>query len=166
MAYCKIKSVKNNLKRVIDYVANKDKTDEDVYLELHKELNYVANNSKTENKLIRWNKILKEASEQSYRSSIPKLKGVLKIKELEKLDGYKFTCSTTEKDKNLKNVLNCVSNYDTINLVIGPEGGLEKLEEETLKEIGFKPISLGNRIMRVETVPLFVLSAINFRFME
>ena len=28
MAYCKIKSVKNNLKRVIDYVANKDKTDE------------------------------------------------------------------------------------------------------------------------------------------
>ena len=45
MAYCKIKSVKNNLKRVIDYVANKDKTDEDVYLELHKELNYVANNS-------------------------------------------------------------------------------------------------------------------------
>lgn len=59
-----------------------------------------------------------------------------------------------------------MSNYDTINLVIGPEGGLEKLEEETLKEIGFKPISLGNRIMRVETVPLFVLSAINFRFME
>ena len=126
----------------------------------------VKTNSKTENKLIRWNKILKEASEQSYRSSIPKLKGVLKIKELEKLDGYKFTCSTTEKDKNLKNVLNCVSNYDTINLVIGPEGGLEKLEEETLKEIAFKPISLGNRIMRVETVPLFVLSAINFRFME
>ena len=39
MAYCKIKSVKNNLKRVIDYVANSEKTDEDIYLELHKELN-------------------------------------------------------------------------------------------------------------------------------
>ena len=51
MAYCKIKSVENNLKRVIDYVANSEKTDEDIYLELHKELNYVANNSKTENKL-------------------------------------------------------------------------------------------------------------------
>ena len=51
MAYCKIKSVKNNLKRVIDYVANSEKTDEDIYLELHKELNYVAKGSKTENKL-------------------------------------------------------------------------------------------------------------------
>ena len=51
MAYCKIKSVKNNLKRVIDYVANSEKTDEDIYLELHKELNYVAKDSKTENKL-------------------------------------------------------------------------------------------------------------------
>ena len=51
MAYCKIKSVKNNLKRVIDYVANKEKINEDIYLELHRELNYVAKDSKTENKL-------------------------------------------------------------------------------------------------------------------
>ena len=51
MAVCKIWSVKNNLSRVIEYVANDEKVSEDIYTELHKELNYISNNSKTEQKL-------------------------------------------------------------------------------------------------------------------
>lgn len=51
MAICKIWSVKNNLSRVIEYVANDEKVSEDTYLDLHKELDYVSNDSKTEEKL-------------------------------------------------------------------------------------------------------------------
>ena len=62
----------------------------------------------------------------------------------------------------MKNVKTC----DKINLVIGPEGGLDELEEEMLNKMGFESITLGNRILRVETVPLFLLSVINYEFME
>lgn len=51
MAICKIWSVKNNLSRVIDYVANDEKVSEELYLDLHKELDYVSSDSKTEEKL-------------------------------------------------------------------------------------------------------------------
>ena len=33
-------------------------------------------------------------------------------------------------------------------------------------EMNFIPTTLGNRIMRAETVPLFILSVINYEFME
>ena len=62
----------------------------------------------------------------------------------------------------MKNIKNC----DRINLVVGPEGGLSDKEEEELNKMGFDSITLGNRIMRVETVPLFLLSIINYEFME
>ena len=39
-------------------------------------------------------------------------------------------------------------------------------EEEYLNNNEYSSITLGNRIMRVETVPLFVLSAINYECME
>ena len=62
----------------------------------------------------------------------------------------------------MKNNKNC----DKISLVIGPEGGLTEKEEDDLNKLGFISTSLGNRIMRVETVPMFVLSIINYEFME
>ena len=62
----------------------------------------------------------------------------------------------------MKNVKSC----DKINLVVGPEGGLDIEEENLLNKIGFESITLGNRILRVETVPLVLLSIINYEFME
>ena len=42
----------------------------------------------------------------------------------------------------------------------------DESEEQELNKIGFESITLGSRIMRVETVPLFLLSVINYEFME
>ena len=49
-------------------------------------------------------------------------------------------------------------------IVIGPEGGLEESEVHLLKENGSRIISLGNRILRTETVALNVLSIIMYEF--
>jgi 16S rRNA (uracil1498-N3)-methyltransferase len=57
-------------------------------------------------------------------------------------------------------------NYDKISIVVGPEGGISDDEEELLVNQGFTRVSLGDRIMRVETVPIFILSALNYEFME
>jgi 16S rRNA (uracil1498-N3)-methyltransferase len=114
----------------------------------------------------RWVKICKEASEQSKRVDIPIVSEVMNFKQLELLEGDKIVCSTSEKDNNIRLYLKNNKMCDKINVVIGPEGGLSKREEDLLVEIGFKPVSLGKRIMRVETVPLFILSVLNYEYME
>ena len=117
-------------------------------------------------KLERWNKIMKEASEQSMRNSIPKLQSVTTFSEIVKLDGLKIICSTREKENTFKKFLQTSSNYDKLIIVIGPEGGLDIEEEAFLKKHDFIPVTLGPRIMRVETVPIYILSVLNYEYME
>ena len=118
-----------------------------------------------EKKIIRWTKICKEASEQSKRNVIPIVTNIKHINDLH-IDGVKLVCSTNEKKENLKMFLQSQNIYDTINIVVGPEGGLSSKEEQQLNELGFKSVTLGKRIMRVETVPIFILSILNYEFME
>ena len=116
-------------------------------------------------KLERWNKICKEASEQSKRVNIPIITEVKTLKDLENESGLKIVCSTKEKDNTIKKFLNDNKDYNKINIVIGPEGGIAPKEEDYLNSIGFESISLGNNIMRVETVPMYILSVINYENM-
>lgn len=51
MAITKIKGVKNNLSRVIDYISNDEKTNKEIYDDLHNELEYIEEDYKTEKKL-------------------------------------------------------------------------------------------------------------------
>ena len=45
-----------------------------------------------------------------------------------------------------------------ISLAVGPEGGFIQYEVELLQQAGFTPVTLGERIMRVETAIPFLLS--------
>ena len=120
---------------------------------------------KENKKLERWNRIVKEASEQSHRNTIPKIDKIEKINTLN-LKGLNLVCSTVEKENTIKKVFKNNLNCDKINMLIGPEGGISQKEEEILKSNGFIPVTLGNRIMRVETVPLYLMSIINYEYME
>ena len=62
----------------------------------------------------------------------------------------------------LQNSTNC----DRIIIVVGPEGGFDPNEEEFLLENNFQSVSLGNTILRVETAPMFVMSAIKYETMR
>lgn len=120
---------------------------------------------KAEKRLIRWQKILKEASEQSKRIDIPVITPIKKLTSLANLDGLKIVCSTNERQNTLKKVLKNNKGYDKIIVLIGPEGGLTDNEESNLVSNGFVKVTLGRLIMRVETVPLFVLSILNYESM-
>lgn len=120
---------------------------------------------KEQKKLDRWKKIVKEASEQSLRNTIPVIDNIVKLKDLE-VDGLKLVCSTIEKENTIKKVFQKSEKYDKMNILIGPEGGISEKEENLLKEKGFIPVTLGSRIMRVETVPLYLMSIINYEYME
>ena len=120
---------------------------------------------KKDSKVERWCRIMKEAAEQSMRLNIPSIK-IMPKKEVFELDGLKILCSTNEKTNNIKNVLKNNSNYAKILIVIGPEGGISSKEEEEYQTHGFIKTTLGKQILRVETVPLFVLSNIRYENME
>lgn len=113
----------------------------------------------------RWQKIAKEASEQSKRTTIPQISSIQRITDLPD-EGLKLICSTSEDRVNLHNLLQSHKTCDRIVVVIGPEGGLTKEEEQVLCDMEFQRVSLGNRILRVETVPIFFLSVINYEYME
>ena len=49
-----------------------------------------------------------------------------------------------------------------VGVIIGPEGGLEENDVNILKQNGAKIVTLGNRILRTETVALNILSVISY----
>lgn len=123
-------------------------------------------NDKEDKKVERWKRICKEASEQSMRLNIPTITNVKKINDLNNIEGLKIVCSTQDNCATLKNFLQTNHNCDKISIVVGPEGGLSIDEEKKLNELGFISISLGSNILRVETVPLTIISMINYEYME
>lgn len=121
---------------------------------------------KEKTKLERWHKICKEASEQSKRINIPEITSLMSLEKLGREEGIKLVCSTRECQNTLKKALKKVSTCDRIIVVIGPEGGFTEKEETYLINQHFEPVTLGNLVMRVETVPLYFMSVVNYEYME
>ena len=124
--------------------------------------------SKTEGKKIeRWQKIDESAAKQSGRNTVPEIRNVIKVEEIAKLkDLYDviIVCYENEKENYIKNELLKLKNKEEVQIaiVIGPEGGLEEKDVEYLKQNGAKIVTLGNRILRTETVALNLLSIIMY----
>lgn len=110
---------------------------------------------KDNKKLIRIKKIVKEAAEQSHRNTVPEVSEVASIKDLEKYKSERnYICY--ESEKNITDIEACKS----ITYIIGPEGGFEDKEYETICSKGFESVSLGKRILRAETAAIYMTSII------
>ena len=128
---------------------------------------FKINKDKEDKMLLRWRKIVREASMQSHRNNIPEIGHVLKLKDIKSLTNVNILCSTDNTNvNNVKKVLNNVNNSDIIQVVFGPEGGITNNEQDYLVDLGFIKTTFGDRILRTETVPLYILSIINFMKME
>lgn len=111
----------------------------------------------------RWLSICKEAAEQSYRNVIPEIMDLQTLKDLEKNDiDLKFVCSVSNRENLVNKYLQNNNNCDRMLFVIGPEGGISASEEDYLNSIGFVSVSLGSRVLRVETACIYVASVVSF----
>ena len=111
----------------------------------------------------RWQKIAEVAAKQSGRDSIPQVQMPQTLEQLgERLADYDACIVAYEKEEQvtLKQALQQIGEYTKIAIVIGPEGGLEEKEVQYLRDKGAKVITLGNRILRTETVALVITSNI------
>ena len=68
----------------------------------------------------------------------------------------------------LKNELNKIRKQDDLNIaiMIGPEGGITEEEIEIMKNANAKIVSLGNRILRTETVAMVMSGIILYELGE
>ncbi len=122
---------------------------------------------KLSSKITRWEKICKEASEQSFRTKLPYISGILSLNDLVKKEyDLKLFCSLNKNTKNIKKVLQKNNKCVKILLVVGPEGGFTLKEEEYLIKNGFTSVSLGKNVLRAETAAVAALSMLNYEFMR
>lgn len=126
-------------------------------------------------KVDRWNKISEVAAKQSGRDIIPEICQVETVKQMtEKFDEYDLVilCYENEKDLFIKDILRDSKVIDILHknngikiaVIIGPEGGIDSSEVNVMNEKGARVVSLGNRILRTETVAISLLSIIMYEF--
>ena len=115
-------------------------------------------------KLERWQKIAASAAEQSGRGAVPKVlvlpsfqEALARAAQADKA----LMFYENEQAVTLKMALSS-SEYRTVSLLTGPEGGLEEKEVRQAREAGLQVCTLGKRILRCETAPLCALSAVMY----
>ncbi len=108
-------------------------------------------------KAARWMKIIQEAAEQSHRGMLPMLHRTQKLEtalnSLTDTKALKLVLWEEELEQEIKACLTSYTGREVI-LLIGPEGGLSPVEVEYAKACGFKAVSLGKRILRMETAAM------------
>lgn len=120
---------------------------------------------KAEKKLVRWNRILQEACEQSRRSTLVHLHAPCTFSDLKhlhadvKLIAYEDADQCSER---LCDVLATHPKASSVLVVVGSEGGFSLAEVEELCAAGFYRVSLGGRILRAETAAMALLNSVEF----
>lgn len=126
---------------------------------------------KAAKKLERWQKIAKEAAEQSHRSLCPDVLSPVDFKVLlQASKNYDYKLAAYEEESRsgelsrFSATLKRMKKGESLLLLFGPEGGLAESEIQQLMENQFDVCGLGPRILRTETAPLYTLAAISYHF--
>lgn len=124
---------------------------------------------KESKRLERWNKIAKEAAEQSHRNTVPEVTQPLTWKQL--LPTFKnydavYFCYEKEEGLQLRDALRPfmqdlpTDHAPGVLLLVGPEGGFSEEECRQAEEAGAASTGLGRRILRCETAGMVALACI------
>lgn len=105
-------------------------------------------------KFARWQRIIKEAAEQSGRGLLPRLLTPIPfaVASAEAL-AFDRALIAWEGDAqtSIRDALAGINRTEAVALYIGPEGGFEPGEVAEAVEMGAVPVTLGRRILRTET---------------
>lgn len=152
---------KEKMEEVIDHITEMGAS---FYLPVvMKRSNVKVNDEKKEKKLVRYNKIAKEASEQAHRNKMLEVLPVCSFKELIKHSKDYDLCIVAHVDSsNPLYIGDVIKDQNKILVLIGPESGIDEQELKELKNNGFKMVSLGKRVLRTEVAPSYVMSIIDY----
>jgi len=118
-------------------------------------------------KVARWQKIVREAARCSRSPQLAVIEPVLSFADMLSRatpDTRKLIFWEEEDQQNIRDVLNDPKFTKAVQyfVIVGPEGGLSRDEVDKAKESGFISVSLGKRILKVETAAAAILSIIQY----
>jgi 16S rRNA (uracil1498-N3)-methyltransferase len=103
-------------------------------------------------RLERWERIARQAAEQSRRMAAPEVLLPLKLKEAADLTAsLRILLAESERRLTLKDALQSYAPSDDLLLAVGPEGGWTEEELALFSQAGWTSASLGSTILRAET---------------
>ena len=120
---------------------------------------------KLDRQLARLTRIAEEAAKQCGRAKLPTVGAPLSYREMlrEAVGADRaLLCYEAEDGLTLKGAL--ARELGTLSVIVGSEGGFSPEEVDEARAAGVVSVSLGRRILRCETAPSFVLSAISYEF--
>lgn len=124
------------------------------------------NNQNKGKKNDRWQKIATSAAKQSHRAFVPNVLEPMTFNEAlnyaKNLDLIIVPYEKATDIKKTKEIFTSLSKYDSIGIFIGPEGGFDEHEINSLMSLYASVVTLGKRILRTETAGLVVLSIIMY----
>ncbi len=102
----------------------------------------------------RWQRIARQASEQSRRAIPPEIAAPVRLAEaLHPSEGLRVVLAESEEKTLLRDVLSNEVEGGMI-LAVGPEGGWTDEELQSFRQAGWISASLGNTILRAETAAI------------
>ena len=103
----------------------------------------------------RWQRIARQAAEQSRRSSPPEIAKPIKVAEALNIPGgLRVVLVESEERTLLRDVVKPDTSDGGIALAVGPEGGWTEDELQLFQQAGWVSASLGNTILRAETAAM------------
>lgn len=103
----------------------------------------------------RWQRISRQAAEQSRRTAPPEIAAPVKLSEALNLsEALRIVLAESEDQSLLRDAVKSHTSASGIVLAIGPEGGWTDDELQSFKQAGWISASLGNTILRAETAAI------------
>jgi 16S rRNA (uracil1498-N3)-methyltransferase len=118
-------------------------------------------------KVGRWEKLAREASKQSRRSTVPHLWPPTPLKTF--LSSFrhadlKLVLWEGEHLRPLRSVLSGPDQVTSVAVIVGPEGGLTPQEVAQGEAHGFLTVGLGQRMLRAETAGMIAVALLQYQF--
>jgi 16S rRNA (uracil1498-N3)-methyltransferase len=112
-----------------------------------------------------WQQIAVESAKQSGTRHVPAVEGIVKFPDLlqRSFEGYvKIILWEEEKNCRLRQIFQSSRGEHKTIFVVGPEGGFDAEEVVLARSRGFCAVSLGDSVLRTETVSMAVLSLLRY----
>ena len=116
-----------------------------------------------ERKIQHWRAIAVAACEQCGRNKVPELVTPIDFFDVLPADSSGATRLLLSPTGDLR-IEDLQDTAKAITVLIGPEGGLEDVEQEAALAAGFKAVRLGPRVLRTETAAIAALTIIQHHF--
>jgi len=118
----------------------------------------------------RFRRIAMEAAKQCKRSKVPLVSDPIKFNQavemLSNMD-FSFAPYECETKKSIREIFTGENEFlKSVGFIIGPEGGFSDTEAEFIKENNIQTVTLGKRILRMETAAISVLSIVMYELGE